>query len=81
MRGKAIGTWRLKDRVVELTPFESLAPDELPDPAERAALDAEAADVVRFLFDAADDAKPGPEAPGGKAERRRVAAAGRREVL
>lgn len=81
VRGKAIGTWRLKDRVVELTPFESLAPDELPDPAERAALDAEAADVVRFLFDAADDAKPGPEAPGGKAERRRVAAAGRREVL
>ena len=61
VRGKAIGTWRLTDGSVELTPFASLAPDEAPDPDELAALDEEAADVVRFLSQDGTDAHPDPD--------------------
>jgi hypothetical protein len=66
VRGKAVGTWRLTNGSVELTPFASLAPDEAPDPDEVAALDEEAADVVRFLSEAGIGARqgtgPGPGA-------------------
>ncbi|MGZ4618022.1 MAG: winged helix DNA-binding domain-containing protein [Frankiaceae bacterium] len=58
VRGKAVGTWRLTDGSVELTPFASLAPDETPDPDEVAALDEEAADVVRFLSQDGTDTRP-----------------------
>ena len=58
VRGKAVGTWRLTDGSVELTPFASLAPDEAPDPDEVAALDEEAADVVRFLSQDGTDTRP-----------------------
>jgi hypothetical protein len=43
VRGRALATWRLRDRRVELEPFGRLTRDE------RAALDADAGDVLRFL--------------------------------
>ncbi|MGZ4626154.1 MAG: winged helix DNA-binding domain-containing protein [Kineosporiaceae bacterium] len=48
VRGSAAATWSMPDRKVALTPFAPLAS------ADRAALDAEAADVERFLA-ASDD--------------------------
>lgn len=43
VRGRAVATWGLREGRVTLAPFEPLAPDDA------AALDVEAADVVRFL--------------------------------
>lgn len=43
VRGRAVATWGLRDGRVTVAPFEPLAPDDA------AALDVEAADVVRFL--------------------------------
>lgn len=43
VRGRAVATWGLRDGRVSVAPFETLAPDDA------AALDVEAADVVRFL--------------------------------
>jgi hypothetical protein len=41
--GRAAGTWTLRGGAVSLDPFEPLAP------GDGAALEADAADVVRFL--------------------------------
>ena len=79
VRGRAIGTWRLQDRTVEITPFDSLPPDESPDSGERAALAAEAGDVVRFLFGTRGGATPGAEQagePGAGSAGRRSGVAG-----
>jgi hypothetical protein len=46
VRGKAAGSWKVKGEEVELEPFTRLSR------ADRAALAADAADVVRFLTDA-----------------------------
>ena len=43
VRGRAVATWGLRDGRVTVAPFEPLAPDDA------AALDVEAANVVRFL--------------------------------
>jgi hypothetical protein len=45
VRGRAVATWRLRGAAVELDPFARVAP------ADRAALDEDAAAVVRYLGD------------------------------
>lgn len=65
--GKAVATWKLTDGDVAIAPFERL------EPSVTAALEADGADVVRFLagaapgHEAASIAPPGRDSSAGRA--------------